>query len=345
MSISSSFNLKNKNLFIALHLTFWVVASALFIVITGSFYDTQTAVLRTLANIIHLAILFYGNALFFVNRFLEKKRYFAYTFYTFIFFMVILVLRVQCNSFFPDNFYEPFITSETRAYIFTSFTSLGVFSFSVLYQVLINRAAAERKTMETINQYNEAQIQFLKAQINPHFLFNTLNNIYSLAVAKSDDTPEMILKLSDLLRYVIYKGEEQQVDLENEVIHIYKFIELFQMRSEEDLDIRLTVEGKIEHITIEPMILIPLIENCFKHCDFDTNEDAFIEMNLIIEKNQLIFKTLNSKNDSDTQKDKTGGVGLSNIQKRLKLNYPDRYKLVMENQEKSFKVYLEMQLN
>lgn len=335
----------SQTLQIALHIIFWVITTALFIVVTGSFYDTHTAVLRTLANISHLAILFYFNSLYLVNRFLEKKKYLEYGIYAFIFFMVILEMRVRCNSFFPDNFYEPFIANNYRAYIFTFFTSLGVFSFSVLYQVLVNRAAAERKTMETINSFNEAQLQFLKAQINPHFLFNTLNNIYALAIAKSDETPDMILKLSELLRYVIYKGEEKFVSLENEIAHIYKFIDLFQMRSEEKLDIKFVVEGKTEGIDIEPMILIPLVENCFKHCDFDINPNAFIDIHLKIENGQISFKTINSKNDQNAQKDKVGGVGLLNIQKRLELNYANKYELKTQNLEKAFEVILILKIN
>jgi two-component system, LytTR family, sensor kinase len=341
-----------KKLIIALHIISWLLISLLIIIITGSYYSIETAILRTVMNLSCLAVLFYANSLFFVNQFLEKKRYVEYIIYTAAFFLLILFLRIKCNALFPDNFYEPFINNiyepmigdNLRTYAFAVISTLAVLFFSMIYQVILNREAKDRKNSETINQYQEAQIQFLKAQINPHFLFNTLNNIYSLAIAKSDETPEMILKLSELLRYVIYKGEEQEVLLENEVVHIFKFIELFQMRSEEDLDIRFNVEGATAQIRTEPMILIPLVENCFKHCDFDSNEEAFIEMNLTIDENLIKFSTLNSKDDKNIQKDKTGGVGLANIKKRLEISYKNHYQLSMKNNERSFEVYLEMQL-
>ncbi|BDS11864.1 sensor histidine kinase [Aureispira anguillae] len=344
----SSSQLNNKQLNLVLHLGFWLTTTALFMTITGSFYGFQIAIFRTLTNMLCLILLFYGNAYFLVNRLLEQKRYGAYLLSTLLLFISVLALRIQIHSFAPDNFYEPFIHNLYQplignnlfSYVFIFVTSLGILVFSLLYQVLVNRADKERKDMKVIHQYQQAQIQFLKAQINPHFLFNTLNNIYSLAVTKSEETPDMILKLSDLLRYVIYKGAEPLVYLEDELLHIDKFIELFQMRSETELDIRLVIEGKITGIKIEPMILIPLVENCFKHCDFDTNEAAYVVMNLSVEKNCLIFKTLNSKDNYQKQKDQVGGVGLHNIQERLKINYGDNYSLKKKDHPKTFEIDL-----
>lgn len=306
------------------------------------------AIFRTLSNISCLAILFYINAYYLINQFLEKKRYWMYAFLSCLLFVFVIALRIKINTYAPANFYEPFITKlykpllgkQLLAYTFIGVTSVGILALSILYQLFSNRAAAERKTLEAINQYNQAQIQFLKAQINPHFLFNTLNNIYSLAILKSDDTPNMILKLSDLLRYVIYKGEAQKVNLEEEVLHIHKFIELFQMSHEETLNINFAIENSLVNVKIEPMILIPLVENCFKHCDFNSNPKAYIKLYLSIENNQLIFKTSNSKNDNNRQKDKTGGVGLANIHKRLAINYGFDYLLEQENTINHFSIHL-----
>lgn len=348
MNAKKTINWSNRQLHIILHLIFWLIISTLFIMVTGNFYSLKIALLRTASNLICLAVLFYGNIYLLVNQFLEKKRYWEYIVGTLVFFTLIISLRLYLNSFFPDYFYQPFIKNLYKPligdnllpYLLIFITSLGILIFSILYQVLVNRAATERETMNTIHQYHQAQIQFLKAQINPHFLFNTLNNIYSLAILKSDETPKMILKLSDLLRYVIYKGEAKKVSLEEEVVHIQKFIDLFQMSQEEDLNIVFLTEGNLSSIKVEPMILIPLVENCFKHCDFNTNPNAFIELHLILEDKQLIFKTVNSKNNTDHQKDKTGGVGLVNIRKRLSLNYGTDYTLEQINTNTNFTIHL-----
>lgn len=162
--------------------------------------------------------------------------------------------------------------------------------------------------LSIISEQREAQLQALRAQINPHFLFNTLNNIYSLAVVKSDKTAEMVLRLSNLLRYVIYDGRAERVALKREVEHIRQFIELFQMRSEEQLDIKFDTRGEIDGVQTEPMILIPIVENCFKHCDFDTNKRVFVCIDLQVDNEELYFKILNSKDDRHQQKDRVGAL-------------------------------------
>jgi LytS/YehU family sensor histidine kinase len=198
--------------------------------------------------------------------------------------------------------------------------------------------------LSIIIEQREAQLQALRAQINPHFLFNTLNNIYSLAVVKSDKTAEMVLKLSNLLRYVIYDGKAEQVELKREIAHIQQFIELFQMRSQEPLNIEFNTSGTFNSVKIEPMILIPIVENCFKHCDFDSNEQAFVCIYLQLINGELHFKTVNSKDDRNQQKDRVGGVGLENIRKRLDLKYREKYALRIHNETDKFVVELDLKV-
>lgn len=332
---------QKKQIRIVLFISVWTLSAVLLLLVLGSYYDFEHTLVGTGLNLLALIILFYGN-LYLVNQFFPKQQYFQYLLFALPLCGVIIFLRAEIGPLLANSHIQPMILGNMRENIFNYVTSVAFLGFSILFQVYSSTLVAETKAWEAANEYNQAKIQFLKAQINPHFLFNALNNIYSLAVVKSDDTPEMLLKLSDLLRYVIYNSEDQKVALDQEIEHIFKFMDLFQMRSKEDLDIRLTVEGRLSGIMIEPMILIPLVENCFKHCDFDTNEDAYIEMVLIVENEDLTFKTLNSKNDYNLQKDKTGGVGLANIRKRLEFSYPNKHKLNLKTQEKSFEVELEI---
>lgn len=224
-------------------------------------------------------------------------------------------------------------------------TGYGIVMMSTIYQILVNRYAAERKALAIINRQTEAELQFLRAQINPHFLFNTLNNIYSLAVVRSPKTADMVLKLSQLLRYVVYERKGDLVPVEKEVEHIRHFVELFQMRNEEPQDIEFTVSGELAGVKIEPMILIPIVENCFKHCDFDTNLKAFVKMSLTVGEGKLIFQTTNTKNDADQQKDRTGGVGLENIHRRLALQHPDDFQFETHDEIGIFKVIFSLKVD
>jgi len=181
-------------------------------------------------------------------------------------------------------------------------------------------------------------LQFLRAQINPHFLFNTLNNIYSLAVVRSPQTADMVMQLSKLLRYVVYDSKAEQIPLETEVDHIEQYLQLFRMRSEAPLDITFQVSGAIEGLRLEPMMLIPLVENCCKHADFNTNEKAYIRLDLRVENGWLHFHTTNTKNDQDRQKDQVGGVGMDNLRQRLELLYPNAHRFTTQDKIAVFEV-------
>ena len=223
-------------------------------------------------------------------------------------------------------------------------SNFGIILISTIYQLLIHRSREEKKALVTANEQQEAQLQFLRSQINPHFLFNTLNNIYSLAVTGDKKTAPMVLQLSELLRYVVYDGQAAKVELQKEVKQIERFITLFQMRQENPVNIQFSTAEVPAALKIEPMILIPLVENCFKHCDFDSNPEANTQIDLKVEASELHFRTYNTRDDLDLQKDATGGVGLQNIKKRLALKYPGTHRLEIAQSPKSFEVNLFIKL-
>lgn len=335
----------SNQLRIWLHIGIWTAVLLVHSLIFYRFFPFHLSLLRAAGNTIPMLVLFYLN-LYLVNRFFEKRAYLLYLLAVVGLVAMMGFIRVTVNLQFPeiDQSMLSIINERQSWQLGALLTNVSVLVISTFYQVLQNRYASERKKQEIINQQNEAQLQFLRAQINPHFLFNTLNNIYSLAVIKSDKTAEMVLRLSNLLRYVVYDGRAEQVVLEREVEQIRQYIELFQMRNETPQDIQLTVKGDLQDLKLEPMILIPMVENCFKHCDFDTNEAAFVHLQLEYDGEKLHFHSLNSKNDQDQQKDQVGGVGLQNIRQRLALNYPGRHQLKVEDQGDRFEVDLVMEL-
>ena len=153
----------------------------------------------------------------------------------------------------------------------------------------------------------------------------------------------MLLKLSDLLRYVIYESQKKVVGLQKEVQHIHNFIALFQMRNERPVDIEFTVTGDLSNCHIEPMILIPIVENCFKHADFELNPNAFARIQLDIGTNGLVFSTQNTFDRQNKQKDDTGGVGLENIRRRLALRYADAHRFDVAARDSLFEVTLSIE--
>ncbi|TAF83660.1 MAG: histidine kinase, partial [Sphingobacteriales bacterium] len=165
---------------------------------------------------------------------------------------------------------------------------------------------------------------FLKSQINPHFLFNSLNNIYSLAYQQSASTPYAILKLSDILRYMLYESNDSKVALLTEIEYLKSFIELQKLRFKTNLSVHLNIEGNISKQQIMPLVLISFVENAFKH-GVATEVDYPINILISVHENKLLFTISNKK--SNHIKDVTGGIGMANVVRRLDLTYPNQYKL------------------
>lgn len=337
--------MKNNMLNIILHSGFWALYVLLFTLLTANFLPVETAFSRVFLSGLVLAFAFYFNALLLVNILLENKRWIPFFASAILLAFVTGMVRfLILNSY--DNNSIGFAFSEDPQLLRNS--SFGIQSviiiISTFYQLILNRIRKERLRQELINRRNEAEIKFLKAQINPHFLFNMLNNIYALSVTGSANTSQMILKLSELLRYVIYGSREKKLALNREIEHINIFIDLFQMKSENLLNIKFEKSANFASLVIEPMILIPIVENCFKHTDFDTNENAFAKIIMELKGQKVLFTTINTKDKTDSQKDKTGGVGLENIRKRLELTYKDKFDMEIINEDNYFELKLNITL-
>ena len=301
------------------------------------------AFVHTFWNLGMLILLYNVHGKLLVNTFLESKKYVRFVFGSISLLVLYLIIRLTMINRFLESIISPNSNLDTGNIPFLlGIMAIAVMTLSTLAHLLENRYEKERTNQLLVQEHQAAQLQFLKAQINPHFLFNTLNNIYSLSITQSPKTPQMVLQLSELLRYVIYESQNRKVPLEGELSQIKKYISLFQLKNEHPHNIQFEKEGIIGGQNIEPMILIPLVENALKHCDFDTNEKAYSKIKVVTDGNSINFQTINSKNYHNQQKDEVGGVGLKNIKKRLELNYSNRHELVINNLEHSFEVNLKI---
>lgn len=333
---------------VAVHLLVWGFLFLGGISVFGLFFPMRLVLLHASINISLLALLFYGSAYLFQHFYLRGRMWwFVLAISGFLF--LISAPRVAVNYQLLKQLPQALDSQEIfgqliRVSVLVQATSALIAALGVAYALLLNREQKEQQNQELLAAQQAAQLDFLKAQINPHFLFNALHNIYSLVELKSAEAPRMLLKLSELLRYVIYDGQRKTVDLKKEVQHIQNFIALYQMRSEAPLDIRFNLQGDFGGVEIEPMILIPLVENCFKHADFELNPSAFAKLDLTCEGGQLLFFTQNTFQENDLQKDQVGGVGLSNIQQRLNLRYAGQYEFSYRASGEVFESRLLIQL-
>lgn len=191
----------------------------------------------------------------------------------------------------------------------------------------------------------QAELNFLKLQINPHFLFNTLNNIYSLAYSGNPKSADMIAKLSQILRYMLYDCKEERVPLQKEIDLLENYINLQILKFAEERNIDLYTEGiNLDH-KVAPLLLINFLENSFKHSDISTNEKGWIKIAAIVENDMLEFTIANSLPRQQDAADENSGLGLANIQKQLALTYPESHQLEIEKNDHEFQVTLKINLN
>lgn len=191
----------------------------------------------------------------------------------------------------------------------------------------------------------ENELKFLKSQINPHFLFNSLNNIYSLSIIDASKAQESILYLSDMLRYVLYDCEKPKVAIEKEVTYIEDFINLFLLKSSKKYPVTANFELNNSGFQIAPMLLIPFVENAFKHSNIESVKDAFITIRLYATNDTIHFIVENSFDNSKKVQDGVGGIGIVNVRKRLKLLYENSHSIEIVENNNIFRVELKIKTN
>jgi LytS/YehU family sensor histidine kinase len=202
----------------------------------------------------------------------------------------------------------------------------------------------EQRNLQLQKENTEAQLQLLKAQIHPHFLFNTMNNIYSFTQNTSPAAAKLVAGLSDMLRYILYEGEKPKVPLAKELAMLQDYIMLEQVRYGNRLDVHMNIIKNTSELYITPLILLPLVENCFKHGASNMIDQPWINMQIGIENDYLIMKLVNGKAIEFQLEKKEPGIGLLNVQKRLALLYPDKHAIKITNEEDVFVIDLKIEL-
>ncbi len=265
--------------------------------------------------------------------------------YTLIFSTYLILVAIFGSFIFLSNMELKNMPPMSRNYAFILilvYLVVFIVSFvSILnnnFKTISKNKELQNKILETQLQIKNQELQYLKKQIHPHFLFNTLNTIYGFALKQSKDTPDIILKLSNLLDYILYQVNKPKVSLKEEILHIKEYIALEKIRFQDTLAISFRSDTISNDIQIAPMLLIPFVENAFKHGNLI---DGFltVEIDIKLNKNQLAFSISNSAL-KNTQNQNEAGIGLENIQKRLNLLYNKNYHLKIDNQNNSFVVNL-----
>lgn len=305
---------------------FWMVFDAMLID-----YELEGAIFFSFLECSINAFIAYANLFFFIPKILKRRGNLIYGISIIAFFLLLFI---------------PYYLLELEYYLLSTISFTINFSSFILASSLfsqVNQYELEKKrSLVLSNQKLQAELLLLKSQVSPHFLFNTLNNIYSLSLEKHDHAPIMIEKLSEILRYLIYEGKKEAVLLEKEANLIKEYIALQLLKKMKGAEqIKLTIEGVEHHHKIAPLILVNLVENCFKHGDINYNQNGFLRITLTVKENVLHFKTENSFQ----QNKKDIGIGLANIREQLKHNYPKAHEFNIHEELNTFKALLTIRLD
>lgn len=337
-------NFSNKDLIY--HLVFWISLFLILVVSDRSELTLPFKLIKEFVNVLFFATIVYINLYLLIPSFLKVKKYLLYSFALLLF--VVLITPVKTMMYyliFTGNhvFTERLIENQPYIFISNLFFGFG----STIFQILSDWRESEDEKKELELQNTQTELNFLKSQINPHFLFNTLNNIYALTLIKSDSAPATVIKLSEIMRYMLYECNEEKVSLDKEIQFIKNYYELEKLRLKSNSEIVLNIEGDAAGYKIAPLILNPFIENAFKHGISSNVNSSYVHISMEIENQQLKFEIENNiaKVKRDQLGKKSGGIGLKNVKRRLEIIYPKEHELSINENENVFQVKLKLKLD
>lgn len=322
---------------------FWLGYWLFFVWLLSNFLPYRAAVPIAAVTVAAQAGVAFLNVRYLIPTYLETGRYGRYGLLVLVILIVVPLLAISVNRYaiMTPNLLAG---NAPRLYQFArlAFLFLLVILFSTTYALAIHHLRESQRQTEREKAQLSSELNGLKNQVNPHFLFNTLNNLYTLAYLNEPSTAPMILKLSELMRYMLYECRDDTTPLENEVRFLNNLVAMQQLKSDTFTQhLQLTVEGVAPHHRIAPLLLLVFLENSFKHSDLDQNTSGYIHIAIQAgADHQLRFHCVNTKRSAAGEAAEPGGIGLVNVQKRLALIYPNQHTLQIDDQPDRFTVHL-----
>ncbi|CAA6830339.1 MAG: putative two-component system sensor protein, no kinase domain [uncultured Aureispira sp.] len=358
---------EKKNIRVVLaHITFWLLFMASPLYLNTGLFGFPIALVRTIIPISAIAIIAYANNLFVIRQLFRRKGFawhtpfIAYTLITPIAFLFIqyafvfvnIITNVDVSIVFELKQNGEIINTNRSASNFPSsvigLITILILFISSLYGLALEFIQLDRQEIKLKAANLKNELKLLRRQINPHFLFNAMNNLYAIVQLKPEKAGEFVLKLSEMLRYVTYDCQNDKVSISKEINYLNNYVYFQKWRDQNFQDIHLDLDPSLNSLEIEPMLLIPFIENAFKHSyDQDSSRKRWVKISLQNERNALVFEVSNSISRSNTQEevpDEYMGIGIGNVQKRLNLLYQHKYQLQIEKDSNSFQIKLIIQL-
>jgi sensor histidine kinase YesM len=306
--------------------------------------DVKSQYIRILGFIPGMMTVVYVLLYFLIPRFLVKKKYFIFI----LGFIGLIVFAILYAEVFQLNYHS---TNKFAGFDFrwgkNILPFIHVAGIATSIKFIKYAYFQEDRAVKARQQKTIAELELLKAQIHPHFLFNTLNNLFAHTLRNSTDSPQIVSRLSNLLRFMIYESRHDFIPLGEEIKLLHNYIDLEKLRYGQELDMSVTFTGDLENKLIRPLLLLPLIENSFKHGMSQQLEKKWIQLVMSVDQNNFYFKLANSKDPNQVKtevKGKSKGIGLENVRRRLELLYPGKYKMEVLDQDDVFLIDISLEI-
>lgn len=330
------------------HVLFWVFHLVFYAILWGSFTDNYQQTFLEEAIYLPVKIAFtYFILYYLLPVFLLPGKYTAFLVWALVSSFVAGIIQryiaynIDYPIYYPEALSDPFFYIPK---IMKMFVSIYPVTFVAVAIKLLKYWYANQQAQQVLTQEKlKAELNFLKTQIHPHFLFNTLNNLYALTLKKSDRAPETVLKLSELINYMLYECASDEVQLSKEIKFIRNYIDIEKMRYGDKLDVDLRVSGEVNERKIAPLILLPFVENCFKHGASEELQQSWVKITIDLQPRITLVKVENNKS-SENGHSKNEGIGIQNVKRRLDLLYPGQHELKIISGEETFLVILTIQV-
>jgi two-component system, LytTR family, sensor kinase len=328
------------------HVLVWVLLFGLWYFLR---YDKLNAQFLwiTLVKITDLAILIYTTNYLLIPKLLYKKRYgwFALALVVMIITSSVIKMQIIGQLMHNPGLFDLSDKAKLKERIYDNviphfFLVVAGAAFKLMYDY----SAMQKRLVEMAKEKAEAELSFLKSQINPHFLFNSLNSVYFLINKENPEARQALHKFSDMLRYQLYEVKGTKIPIEKELSYLKDYVDLQKLRKDENYSVEFNCPPEVNGFSIEPLLLIPFVENAFKHISHKTGSTNFVKLDMTRSNGHFNFTIENSK-EAERTTELHGGIGLNNVKRRLELLYPEKHELMINNNENSYKVNLSLEID
>ncbi len=342
--MKNNLDVKKNKIPLIYHFVFWALYFSFNVIRWGSYFDDYWYSLKS--NLVEFPlhiIIVYFNVYFLIPKFIITRKYKTYIFLLLASLCILYILRTSLNYLLVTKNIWPEAETSQQAFTFNHITAviLGeiyVISFVTLIKLIVDWVYLKKRIEMLQETQLTSELEFLKAQIQPHFFFNTLNNLYALTLEKSDNAPNVVIKLSEIMEYVLYGVKEPKIKLLKEIKYIQNYIDLEKLRHGNKVHVKMNLVGDIEHSIVPPLLFLPFIENCFKH---GAKDNKYLSILISFEKKSnhtLVFSVTNNFNQYSNNT--AHGIGNKNVVRRLDLLYKNNYTLEVQIIKQKYTVTL-----